>query len=338
MADDTGPQTPGVIERALQRSVLFVCIAVLLGMSNPAQSEGGLASEQVALIVDTAVGAFKTHYVNPETGLEIESYVRARLERGEYNTFSTNADLTRQLRKDFRAVANDRHIWIDVMENILITDSGASEEEIRREKQKTNFGFWDVQMLRGNIALLRFDRFDELKYGEEAAADALAGLAGGEVVILDLRENHGGHSSMVRFICSHFFQKRTQLNSLYFVEADSLVESWSDPTVASTPLFEHPLFILTSSSTASGAESFAYTMKHYGRATLVGERTRGAAYWKETYTFPEAGMFLEIPVARPISPVTGRGWEGTGVEPDFEVPADGALARALELIADVHDW
>jgi len=97
-------------------------------------------------------------------------------------------------------------------------------------------------------------------------------------------------------------------------------------------MLDQDVYILTSQNTASAAESFSCTMKHYNRAIIVGESTRGAAHWVETYKFPHLGIFLEIPVARPINPVTQKGWEGEGIHPDVEVVAEQALEKAHELI------
>jgi hypothetical protein len=38
-----------------------------------------------------------------------------------------------------------------------------------------------------------------------------------------------------------------------------------------------------------------------------------------------------VPNGRPVSPVTGANWEGTGVTPDVAVPAEQAFDRAYEL-------
>ncbi|MBN2172386.1 MAG: hypothetical protein JW819_13785 [Candidatus Krumholzibacteriota bacterium] len=290
-----------------------------------------LSPERVAGIIETSIEAFRVHYVCPEVVGDIERYVAGRRAAGEYDRLDSVAELTGRLRRDFRHVTDDRHIWIDAMENLPVADGGASKAEIAAQKRADNFGFVDVKLLPGGIAYLRFDRFDDVEYAAPAAAEAMAALAAGDAIIMDLRENHGGHSNMVRFLCSYLFAERTQLNSLYFVEADSLVEAWTDPSLPGTKLLRQKLFILTSERTASGAESFAYALKHYGRATIVGESTRGAAHWKETYQFPEVGIFLEIPVARPINPVTGCGWEGVGVQPDVMVPAEDALETAQRL-------
>ena len=124
------------------------------------------------------------------------------------------------------------------------------------------------------------------------------------------------------------------MNSLYFRYNDTLVEEWTDPDIVENKLIHQKLIILTSENTASAAESFTYVMKNYYRATIIGQKTRGAAHWKETFTIPDLGIFLEIPVARPINPVTGTDWERTGIIPDILVPEDKALEHALHLIAD----
>ncbi len=64
----------------------------------------------------------------------------------------------------------------------------------------------------------------------------------------------------------------------------------------------------------------------------MGETTGGGAHpvrgvWlNEQYT-------IRVPFARAINPITKTNWEGAGVDPDVEVPADEALDKARELIA-----
>jgi C-terminal processing protease CtpA/Prc len=217
------------------------------------------------------------------------------------------------------------------MKNLPIDDSHATDQEIIKELKKSNFGFINFDRIGKNIAYLRLDGFKDLKYARKTAIEYLQKLADSKIIILDLRENHGGHSNMVHFISSYFFADKKQLNSLYFTEKDSMATAWTDPGVPGAKLLKQKLFLLTSKNTASAAESFAYSMKHYQRATVIGESTRGAAHWTESFQHPEIGIFLEIPVARPINPVTNQDWEKVGVKPDVECPAEEALTMAKEL-------
>ena len=88
--------------------------------------------------------------------------------------------------------------------------------------------------------------------------------------------------------------------------------------------------MLTAKRTFSGAEEFSYNLKNLKRATLVGERTGGGAHPGAVRKLN--GRFsIFVPTGRAISPVTGTNWEGTGVVPDVETPAEQALERAVEL-------
>ena len=290
-----------------------------------------LDRERVIKVIDTCLSAFEENYVYPDVVIEIEDYVRKKIETDSYAHISTLTQLTKQLRADFRHVSDDRHIWIDIMENLPTKDSDLSDDKKIAELRRNNFGFTKYELLDNNVAYLRLDGFENLDFAEDTAIAIMSLLSNSDAIILDMRQNHGGNGNMVHFLSSYFFEERTQLNSLYFRAKDSLSTAWTDPDVPGEKLLRQKLFILTGRNTASAAESFAYTMKNYNRAILVGENTRGAAHWNESYQFPELGIFLEIPVARPINPVTQKGWQGIGVIPDVVVPEEEALDKAYIL-------
>ena len=91
-----------------------------------------------------------------------------------------------------------------------------------------------------------------------------------------------------------------------------------------------PLYVLVSGSTASAAESTAYTLQAAKRAIVIGERTSGAANPGGTLPVRE-GFNVFISTSTPVNPITGTNWEGTGVLPDIEVASDDALERAQVL-------
>jgi C-terminal processing protease CtpA/Prc len=92
---------------------------------------------------------------------------------------------------------------------------------------------------------------------------------------------------------------------------------------------DKPVFVLTSGTTFSGAEELSYDLQQLGRATVVGERTRGGAHPTERFRI-RPHLQAVIPVARALSPASGGNWEGTGVRPDVEVPAGEALGAAYQ--------
>ena len=92
---------------------------------------------------------------------------------------------------------------------------------------------------------------------------------------------------------------------------------------------DKPVFVLTSGTTFSGGEELAYDLQQLGRATVVGERTRGGAHPVQGFRI-RPHLQATIPIARSASPVTGGNWEGTGVQPDVPVAAGAALDTAYQ--------
>nr|BFE79994.1 hypothetical protein GCM10020093_025950 [Planobispora longispora] len=135
---------------------------------------------------------------------------------------------------------------------------------------------------------------------------------------------------MVALLCSYLFDEPTHLNDIYDRPGDSTAQFWTLPFVPG-PRFgaDKPVYVLTSGFTFSGAEEFAYDLQSRKRATVVGERTRrahpGVRY--------RVGAHLKsaVPCGRAINPVTGTNWEGTGIVPDIDLPAEHAFVHAYGL-------
>jgi C-terminal processing protease CtpA/Prc len=107
-------------------------------------------------------------------------------------------------------------------------------------------------------------------------------------------------------------------------------EHYVVPAVAASGLRTAKVYLLTSNRTASAAEHLALSLKRTGRATLIGETTRGAGHYGGVNDLPH-GYAVFVPVGRTFDPDTNQGWETVGVKPNVEVPADKALDEALKL-------
>jgi hypothetical protein len=133
---------------------------------------------------------------------------------------------------------------------------------------------------------------------------------------------------MVQLIISYLFDPQPRhINTFYYRPTDDTQQFWTFPHVPGKRRPDVPLYVLISRETGSGAEEFAYDMKHMERATLIGETSVGAAH-PVTKEVVQGVFDVRLPYGRPINPITGSNWEGTGVEPHIAVPAGEALKTA----------
>jgi C-terminal processing protease CtpA/Prc len=100
-----------------------------------------------------------------------------------------------------------------------------------------------------------------------------------------------------------------------------------------------PLYVLTSARAASAAEEFASHVSLFKVGELVGETTAGAPHRNTLFPVP-GGLRGEHLCGTAHSPDQQGNWEGVGVKPTVETPADQALdlahMRAAARLAQVE--
>lgn len=132
-------------------------------------------------------------------------------------------------------------------------------------------------------------------------------------------------------LASYFFSGGPQLlTEVTYPRRKDYFQFWTQPFVQGERYLGRRVYVLTSRRTFSAGEAFAYAMKHLKRATLVGDRTAGAAN-PNLFAPILAGFDVSIPIGESKSPITGGSWEGVGVQPDVAVSDADALRAALEL-------
>lgn len=281
-------------------------------------------------ILEAALDRLLAEYIFPERAAEVAAGVRARLAAGGFDEVAGPA-LCEAVTAHFHELSADKHLrllWNDEPQPVDPEDDG--EDQFTALSVAENHGVHRVERLEGNIGYIDTRLIADPRDGAPTIAAAMRLVAGTRALIIDARRNRGGSPAGVAFWCSYLFADGgVHLNDIYERATDSTRQYWTLASVPGPRYLDRPVYVLTSSTTFSGAEELAYNLKTQRRAVLIGETTRGGAHPTNRYPLTPH-VIVTVPIARSINPVTGTNWEGVGVEPDIAVPAAKAFDLAYE--------
>ncbi|MFI7425461.1 S41 family peptidase [Micromonospora sp. NPDC049836] len=302
-----------------------------------------MRQDEITGIVERSAKLVAEHYVFPEVAERIAAHLGDQLRAGRYADGTDPATLGALVTADLQSANRDLHLRLKHhREPLAEVDEGPADEQFARLAETTMGGIARVERLAGNVGVLdiRPYLFPPGLAGEAVTA-ALGLLAGTDALLLDLRGNRGGSPDMVALVCGWFFAEPVHLHTMYD-RAGTGRQYWSAahlPVPRYAP--DKPVHVLTGPQTFSAGEDLAYNLQQLDRATVVGERTRGGAHPRVGFrTHPH--LELTVPVARSVHAVSGTNWEGVGVVPAVDAPAERAFEvayrRTLEalLAADPH--
>ena len=322
-------------------------LAVLaVSLSLIANANAKAANDVPAVDVAGVAKAIEDNYFDPAQGKKIADALRADAAAHKFDALHDDRDLATALSDRLRPF--DQHFrvhWSPVAPAASAQtnapapagspSAGAPPVDTDR---LSNYGVRRVEVQPGNIGYIDLRQFADFEFGKpdqpgrQAIEAALQLVAGSDALIIDLRDNGGGSPAMVGYLASAFTPKGANIFNTFHAREGSMSEAPEESFAK--PRLDVPLYVLTSARTGSAAESFAYTLKNAHRAILVGEATAGAA---NPGGDVDAGHGFSVFVSRasPISPITGRNWEGTGVQPDVAAIPAAAMqtAKALALEA-----
>ncbi|MEM9680853.1 MAG: S41 family peptidase [Bacteroidota bacterium] len=296
--------------------------------------------KEVTLTIDSISKKLIENYVFPEVSKQMAKMLGTNLKEGKYKSMVDHQALANQLTEDLRSVSKDKHLQVIYNPSIIARENARTDEDRANEEaewiqtlirhlERDNYGFREVKILEGNVGYLDIREFNDPQYGGATLTNAMQFLSNTEALIIDLRNNDGGHPGMVQLLASYFFSEPVHYANQYNRPKDELTQAWTLPYVPGKRLSDVKLYILTSSKTFSAAEAFSYFMKHLGRATIVGEKTSGGAHLTGSVIATDK-FYVRIPQGRPTSTVTNSNWEGTGVIPAIEIGEEQALKTAYE--------
>ncbi len=189
----------------------------------------------------------------------------------------------------------------------------------------------DIRLLNQNIGYVHVSPLVSTDQMVAAVAGSINQLRRAKAVIFDVRDVPGGDPGMVTRLCGYVVSE-PKLLLINQVRGGNQQPRWTVSDPAGPRLGDVPVAVVMNGRTASAGEALAFGLRGIGRATLIGERTRGAGNSGSIVPLP-AGFSLWLPTGRSFDPRTGQGWEGTGVLPDIVVSGDAALSEAIKFLS-----
>lgn len=273
-------------------------------------------------LLDKIAHELAASYVFPDVARRMIASVREHAAHGAYEKMTNGSAFALAITQDLQQVSHDRHLRI-------IHQPPRKAQPSKPDFRAMSYGFGPIERLPGNVAHVVINGFWDVDDVRDGVADAMSGVADADALILDLRGNHGGNAQTVVLVASYLFDdKPVHLEDLVFRdgERNSLR---TNPEVKGRRFGgKKPLYILTSAQTISGGEALAYDLQSLHRATLIGEKTAGAAHPTQQRAL-DSWFVMFVPDTRSVNPITKTSWEGVGVRPDVAVSADAALDEAL---------
>ena len=303
-------------------------------------AQPSLSKEEKSKVLTGLSTVLVSNYVFPDKARAISVALRNNLRRGAYHAIATRREFAHQLTKDLLDATGDLHFSVG-FDPAWIAEQRALEDPAKKQAaelaelervRKINFGFATAGILEGNVGLIRFGYFADPDAADETAAAAMRMVENADALIFDLRHNRGGYMEMAQFLLSYLFapSKQERLFFDYFYNHNGKrIErgQWLLPALPGKRMPDTPVYLVTSCTSFSAAEWFAFVLQKLKRATVIGEVTAGAAHSVDRKII-DGNFFVQTPIGQTKDPVDGRDFEGVGVKPDYPASASKGVAIA----------
>jgi C-terminal processing protease CtpA/Prc len=284
----------------------------------------------VKQVIDSTAFVIEEGFLYPERGKEIGAALRGRTLDPKLEGEALAAALTKLV----QSIEDDKHLYVRFDPATASTPFATRDElrarmqpmrRMRRGDTEERPAQLSSKLLDGNIGYLEVLEFERPSIAEPQITAAMQAIEGAKAVIIDLRKCRGGAQPTVDFLASYFFP----LDDRVLLRSRMRGMPERESRVVETPSrkFERvPLYILISDKTFSAGEAFAYILQQFGRASLVGTKTKGGGRHNMRVDIG-AGFTASVSIGEVEHPKSGTSWQSTGVVPD--VAAEDALQEAV---------
>ncbi|HET7463697.1 MAG TPA: S41 family peptidase [Longimicrobium sp.] len=285
-----------------------------------------LTEAQRGAVVDSVASLFERIYLLRDSAQVIAAKLRQRKAAGAYATLTEPAAFAAALTADIRSVNDDKHLR--VVPGPLRPPG--PQQSPSAAGGAGAYRFLDrVEMLPGDVGYVKLGGMAGDPAAMEEFGRAMRELEHSKAMVLDLRGNRGGSGQMSNAVISHFTAPGLLTLTRFNVREGDTIPRRTLQQVPGPRRVDVPLFVLVDSMTVSAGEDAAFVLHNLGRATLIGETTRGGGRNNQFFSAGN-GFMVSISIAKVWDPCTGKEWERTGIAPDVRVPSAQALDAALQ--------
>ncbi|PKG83172.1 hypothetical protein CXF85_11605 [Colwellia sp. 75C3] len=313
--------------------LMYVLLWLSIGFSqasdlNRESLNDTLSKENIEKAISNIILLLEKEYIYPEKALLVEEELRRKLVNNEFDKISDWYSFIRSLNAIIRGISGD--MYLDIVEtNPSLTLEKAQKKSVFNIQD--SYGVGGVDLLSGNIGYMRMNYFYQNHNAKNEIFHALKELSKVDALIIDLRDTEGDSIPLAQYFMSFFIKEGTILSEILYDKQNKRKRLRAFEN-SGNDKFKHdfPIYILTSSFLSSSGEFFCYTLKHFKKAVIVGEKTMGIAHVLQNQKINNY-ISLNIPIAIPINPTTHSNWEKTGVTPDLDVAANLSLDAAHKM-------
>lgn len=188
-------------------------------------------------------------------------------------------------------------------------------EVVLKRKTKSTHGKLESTTFRRLTPTIGYIQIPSYWWGDlkETFDKAFHELSGCTSLIVDVRGNSGGQSSLLVYFVGRLMEKDGSLAELIYRDKKKPLAFKGTGEKA----FKGKVIVLIDETSASASEIFAGGLRDLGRAEVVGNRSGGAVILSKIEDLPTGGSLL-YPIAD-VYTSKGTRIEGNGVKPDIEI-------------------
>lgn len=310
-------------------TIIFIIISTEINAQNLTENK----KDNILLKI---IEKLETIYPFPEIAEKTINAIQSQISNGFYKHYDSSNEFATQVSISLENFSNDKHLDLiyDPQLAQALLEERSNRTDYTNEEAKieiwNNYGFKELKILDGNIGYMNLSVFFSTKYAGEMADISMNYFNNCKALIIDLRQNGGGWGDMVNYLLGYFIDNKEPL--VLNVSKSTLDSSFFSEVVPSyvpgKKLTSIPIYILTSQTTASAAESFISHLKYFNKnVTIVGNKTKGAENPVEHIPIDD-NFVLQIPAWKKIYSKNPDIWEGIGINPDIEVEQIDAFKTA----------